>query len=385
MKIVCATSVAMGQEAFSTLGDVVMVPERSITAAVVRDADALIIRSKVRVNRDLLDGSRVSFVGTATAGTDHLDLDYCGGRDMACVSAPGCNANSVAEYIVAALLAVARRHAFRLEGRTLGIVGVGHVGTRVARMAGALGLRVLLNDPPRAAAEGLRDLRPLAEVLAGSDLVTLHVPLTTGGDYATRHLVDCRFLSQLKPGCFFLNASRGEVVDEDCLLLALDQGWIGRAVLDVFECEPRLRPEVAARADLISPHIAGYSFEGRLRGTEMCYRAACRFFEREATWDPAAIYGARRGRITVSARGRQDEEVLHTLVRSAYDVEADDRALRGGLEADDVQRGRHFQQLRSAYPERHEFPAYDVVLEEAEPGLRERVRGLGFHLEETGL
>lgn len=381
MKIICATSVALGQEAFSTLGDVVMVPERSITAAVVRDADALIIRSKVRVNRELLEGSRVSFVATATAGTDHLDLDYCSARDLVCVSSPGCNANSVAEYVVAALLWLARRHAFRLEGRTLGLVGVGHVGRRVAELARALGLRVLLNDPPRAAAEGLRELRPLAEVLSGSDIVSLHVPLTTAGDHATHHLVDCRFLSQLKPGCVFLNASRGEVVDEDCLLLAMEQGWVARAVLDVFECEPRLRRDVAARADLITPHIAGYSFEGRLRGTEMCYRAACRFFEREPRWNPAPIYGTRRGRVTLSARGREEEEVLQALVRAAYDVEADDRALRAGLDADDVQRGRHFQQLRSAYPERHEFPAYEVALEEAAPALRERVRALGFQLE----
>lgn len=381
MKIVCATSVALGQEAFATMGDVAMVPEREITPAIVRDADALITRSKVRINAQLLEGSRVSFVATATAGTDHIDADYVAARALACVSAPGCNANSVGEYVVAALLTLAQRHAFRLEGRTLGVVGVGHVGARVTALARALGMNVLLNDPPRAAAEGLPELRPLDDVLAAADVLSLHVPLTLAGGHATHRLVNDRFLSRLKPGCLFINASRGEVVDEDCLLQALDRGWVSRAVLDVFEGEPRLRRDVAARADLISPHIAGYSFEGRVRGTEMCYRAACRFFGREPAWDPAFIYSASRGRLRASCRGRDPEEVLLSLVKAAYDIEADDRALRAGLDADDAQRGRHFQRVRSAYPERHEFPGYAVALEDADPGLRSRVRGLGFHLE----
>ncbi len=378
MKIICASSLALGREIFSTLGDVTVVPERDITADVVRDADALIVRSKVRVNRELLEGSRVSFVGTATAGTDHFDIPWLEEQGLAWTAAPGSNARSVAEYVVAALLRLAVRHHFSLEGKRLAVVGVGNVGRRLADLAPALGLQVLLNDPPRAALEPDQPLRPLEDILPQADIVSLHVPLTLEGPYATRHLVDCRFLSALKPGCLFVNASRGEVVDEDSLLLALRQGWVSRSVLDVFEREPRLRCEVAVQADLISPHIAGYSYEGRVNGTHLCYEAACRFFEREASWRPAPADCPSCPAIQVDARGRRAEEVLDAVVRVAYDIEADDAALRSGLVEDDVERGRHFQKLRGQYPNRYEFGAWPVALRGADDALRERVRALGF-------
>lgn len=380
MKIVCASSLALGREMFSTLGEVVVLAERDINAEAVRDADALIVRSKVRVTRELLHGSRVSFVGTATAGTDHMDLPWLEEHGVAWTSAPGSNARSVAEYVVAVLLRVAVRHSLSLEGRKLALVGVGHVGRAVAEVAPALGLEVLLNDPPRASLEQASSLRPLDEVLAQADIVSLHVPLTGDGPYATRHLVDCRFLSQLKPGALFINASRGEVVDEESLLLALGQGWISHAILDVFEQEPRLRCDVAAQADLVTPHIAGYSYEGRVRGTQMCYEAACRFFEKEATWRSTPADRPTCATLHVEARGRRPEEVLDTLVRAAYDVQADDRALRAGLVADDVERGRHFQKLRGQYPHRYEFAAWPVELVGADPVLSARVRALGFRL-----
>jgi erythronate-4-phosphate dehydrogenase len=380
MKIVCASSLALGREMFSTLGDVVVLPERDINAEVVREADALIVRSKVRITRELLEGSRVSFVGTATAGTDHMDLPWLEEHGVAWTAAPGSNARSVAEYVAAALLRIAVRHSLSLEGKKLALIGVGHVGRAVAELAPALGLEVLLNDPPRAAAEGLACLRPLDEVLPHADMVSLHVPLTGEGPYATRHLVDCRFLSMLKPGCLFINASRGEVVDEDSLLLALGQGWITRAILDVFECEPRLRCDVAAQADIVSPHIAGYSYEGRVKGTQLCYEAACRFFERDPTWRATPADRPACTTVQVDAQGRRPEEVLDAIVRATYDVEADDRALRAGLVEDDVERGRHFQKLRGQYPNRYEFEAWPVHLTGADPALRNRVRALGFRL-----
>jgi erythronate-4-phosphate dehydrogenase len=378
MKIICASSLALGREIFSTLGEVTVVPERDITAEVVRDADALIVRSKVRVNRELLEGSRVSFVGTATAGTDHFDVPWLEEHGLAWTSAPGSNARSVAEYVVAALLRLAVRHPVSLEGKRLAIVGVGNVGRRLADLAPALGLEVLLNDPPRAAVESDPALRSLEEILPQADIVSLHVPLTLEGPYATRHLVDCRFLSLLKPGCLFVNASRGEVVDEDSLLLALRQGWVSRSVLDVFEREPRLRCEVAIQADLISPHIAGYSYEGRVNGTHLCYEAACRFFEREATWRASPADCPSCPAIQLDARGRRVEEVLDAVVRVAYDIEADDAALRSGLVEDDVERGRHFQKLRAQYPNRYEFGAWPVAVRGADDVVRERLRALGF-------
>lgn len=380
MNILCASSLALGREIFSTLGDVTVLPERDINAAAVRDFDALIIRSKVRANRELLEGSRVSFVGTATAGTDHLDIPWLEEQGIAWTDAPGCNARSVAEYVVTALLRLAARHAVPLEGKTLAIVGVGHVGRCLADLAPALGLRVLLNDPPRAALESLASLRPLEEILPAADIVSLHVPLTLTGDHATNRMVNCRFLSALKPGCWFINASRGEVVDEESLLLARDRGWVSRMVLDVFVREPRLRLDLARRADLISPHIAGYSFEGRVNGTHLCYEAACRFFEKDATWRPQPGDRPPRPVLGMDARNRDTVELLDALVRRVYDIEEDDAHLRSGLVEDDVERGRHFQKLRGNYPDRYEFGAWPVELIGGEPAQREAIRSLGFGL-----
>lgn len=380
MNIVCASSLAMGREVFSTLGRVRVLPEREIDRAAIQDADALVVRSKVRVDAALLEGSRVSFVATATAGTDHVDLAYLEERGIAWASAPGCNANSVAEYIVTALFALAARHGGVLEGRTVAVVGVGHVGRRVADFARALGLRVVMNDPPRAMTEPGGGFLPLEEILPRADIVTLHVPLEAGGPFPTRGMVDCRFLSMVKPGCTFINASRGEVVDEDALLLAMDQGVVSRSVLDVFATEPRLRVDVARRADLVTPHIAGYSWEGRVKGTLMCYDAACRFFERVPEWRPGGDHGAPRGHLDADAAGRTAEDVLSELCRRACPIESDDRALRAGLVEDDIERGRHFQKLRMQYPERYEFPAWNVRLRGADPGIRARVHALGFRV-----
>jgi erythronate-4-phosphate dehydrogenase len=200
VKIVCASSVLSGREAFATLGEVVVAPERAISADLVRDADALITRSKVKVDRRLLDQSRVTFVGTATAGTDHFDIPFLEEKQIRWCAAPGCNANSVAEYVAAALLALANRFDIRLGGRTIAIVGAGNVGRRVAEIATAMGLHVLLNDPPLAAATGDPAYRPLDEVLAKADIVSLHVPLTDDGPCPTRKMVDARFFSRIKPG-----------------------------------------------------------------------------------------------------------------------------------------------------------------------------------------
>ena len=378
MKIVCATSVTLGREAFSTLGEVAWVPEREITAEVVRDADLLIGRSKVKLDRALLDGSRVAFAATATAGVDHVDAAYLEERQIAWTSAPGSNANSVAEWVAAGLLHLATRHGVALEGKTLGIIGVGNVGTRVAALAPALGLRVLLNDPPRAAAEPGAMWCELDALLAQADIVTLHVPLTDAGPYATRALVDCRFLSNLKTGAIFLNASRGEVVDEDCLRLAVDQDCVSHALLDVFAREPDVDPRTAAIADLVTPHIAGYSYEGRVRGTDQCYRAACRFLEVEPRWSPPPLPHDEARVLDADPRGRTDLDVLAELVARAYDITADDRALRAGLGPDEAARRARFQALRAHYADRLEFPAFTTRVPATHPTLAARLSRLGF-------
>ena len=381
MNIVCASSVTLGREAFSTLGDVTWIAERDITPALVREADLLITRSKVKLTRALLQESRVTFVATATAGVDHMDIDFLNERSIAWVSAPGSNANSVAEWVAAALLHLATHHAFELEGKTLGIIGVGNVGSRVAAIAPALGLRVLLNDPPRAAAEPGSMWCDLSTLLAQSDIVTLHVPLTESGPCATREMVDCRFLSSMKPGAIFLNAARGEVVDEDCLRLGLEQHWINHALLDVFAHEPDVDPGTMSAATLATPHIAGYSYDGRVRGTEMCYRAACRFLEVEPRWSPPPAPGDPARVFDIDPTGRSPIDILASVVSRAYDIAGDDHALRAEMTADETARRSHFQSLRMHYPDRHEFPAYTVRLAPPSPLLASRLSRMGFQVE----
>ncbi|MFH0908498.1 MAG: 4-phosphoerythronate dehydrogenase [bacterium] len=380
MKIICASSVLLGKEAFSTLGEVIVVPEKAITREVVRDADALITRSKVRVDGELMKDSHVSFVGTATAGTDHLDIPYLEEHQIHWCSAPGCNANSVAEYLVAALLSLASRYGMPLAEKTLAVIGVGHVGRRVVEIGRGLGLNVLQNDPPLFAATNDPVFRPLDEVLPQADIVTLHLPLTEQGPHATKKMVDSRFFAKVKPGCVFVNASRGEVVDEPALLHAYDHGVVMHGLLDVWDGEPSISADLLNRMDIGTPHIAGYSYEGKLNGTARVYREACNFFEVQSTWAPEPDIAPQD--IRIDAREQSDVDVLWEMVQHAYDIESDDFALRAGMRGREEGRAAHFERLRAQYPTRREFPSVHVRLAHASARLAIKAAALGFKVEQ---
>lgn len=381
MKIVCCSNMPYAREAFSTLGDVLSKDGRAIRREDLMDAVCLATRSTTQVNRELLEGTAVRFVGTATIGTDHMDLEYLQGRGVQWCFAPGCNANSVAEYVAAALLRLATRHGFRLHGKTIGVVGVGNVGSLVARRAEALGLRVLRNDPPRQRAMGAagQEFVSLDRVLAESDIVTLHVPLTREGEDRTFQMADESFFQRLKPGAIFINAARGPVVRTDSLLGALGSGRVSHAVIDTWEGEPAFRPDLLQRVDLATPHIAGHSFEGKAMGTVMVYREACRFLGVPAAWRPDALLPAPVvPHIELDAAGMTDEEALWALVRQVYDIEADDARMRKDLPADTAGRAARFDALRKNYPMRREFRFTQVALRNAAETLQHKVRDLGF-------
>lgn len=367
------------EEAFRTLGEVKVLAPREITPERAHDVDLLAVRSTTRVNRTLLAGSRVRFVGTATIGIDHLDTAYLEKEGIAWCSAAGCNANSVSEYFVTALLCLGRRHGLALAGKTVGVIGVGNVGSLVVRKAEALGLRVLQNDPPRRDTTGDPIFRPLDEVLADADIVTLHVPVTKAGAYPTARMADRRFFERMKPGGVFVNAARGGVMDSDALLSALDKGMVSRAVLDTWEGEPVFRPDVLAKADLGTPHIAGHSFEGKVMGTVMVYREACRFLGLEPTWTPDGLLPPPLvPEIRMAALDRAEEALLDEIVRQVYDIEADDRRLREIAGRDPRERAEGFEQQRQTYPIRREFRFTRVVLPSSAPSLEGKLRGLGF-------
>jgi erythronate-4-phosphate dehydrogenase len=381
MKIVCSSTLACAREAFCGLGDVTVLEDRRISARDVREADALIVRSTTPVTRALLEQSRVRFAGTATIGTDHMDLPFLEQRGIRWCHAPGCNASSVSEYFTAALLCLAARNGFALRGRTVGVIGAGAVGTRVARKAELLGMRVLLNDPPRQRAEAPAGSRfvPLDALLRHADVVTLHVPLTSEGEDRTLHLADESFFARLKPGAIFFNAARGAVVRTDDLLAALATGRVKHAVIDTWEGEPAYRKDLLARVDLGTPHIAGHSLEGKVRGTHQVYLEACRFFGVPPAWSPEPLLQRPNGPAAPVPPAPADEvETLWKAVRAAYDIEADDRRLREGCVDDPARRAEHFDSLRRNYPERREFPAFRVDPAAPDSPARDILRQLGF-------
>lgn len=377
LKIIADENIPFAREAFCGLGDVTLIAGRDATPALLRDCDLFFCRSVTKVNRALLEGSRARFVATATIGFDHVDRDYLKQRGIAFASAPGSNANSVAEYIVAAMLVLARRGGFTLEGKTLGVVGVGNVGSRVVRKAEALGLRVLQNDPPLARQTGDRRFVPL-EALLDADFLTFHVPLTKEGEDATVHMVDASFLRRMKPTAYLLNSSRGPVVATQSLKEALGERRIAGAVLDVWEGEPIIDLGLLAQVAIGTPHIAGYSFDGKVAATEMIYRAACEVVGVKPTWDPAAIMPPPgHPRLEIECAGRPNEDVLRDAVLTIYDIESDDRALRQSPQPP-AERGAYFDRLRKVYPERREFQNTALVLRGASEALKAKLAGIGF-------
>lgn len=371
MKTVVAETVLLGCEAFETLGDVTVVPDRQIGPEHLKGVDCLVVRSKTKVTADLLAGSSVRFAGTATAGFEHVDFPWLEKNGIGWCAAPGCNADSVADYMTAALLTLHAGYGVELEGKTLGIIGVGQVGSRVARRAEALGLRVLLNDPPRAAREGDCGFCGLESLLAESDIVTLHVPLIKEKPWPTGRMADCRFFEQMKRGAVFVNASRGKVLDADALLLAKERGIISHAVLDVWDPEPAIRADVLAAATIGTPHIAGHSFEGKLNGTVQVYQEACRYFETAPVWNPAPLLPKPAvPELHIDSRGKAVLAVLAEAVAAVYDLRAD------CLTGHDIER---FDRLRADYRIRREFKNTTVFLSEPRSDLKNRLVQAGFN------
>lgn len=380
MRIICDRNMPFAREAFGTLGETVIADGRHLRPADVRDATILAVRSTTKVTPQLLEGSAVRFVGTATIGTDHMDIAYLDRHGIRWCFAPGCNANSVSEYLVSALLCLAARHGLELRGKTIGVVGVGNVGRRVVEKAEALGMTVLMNDPPRARAEdpGGRIFASLDRVARESDVLTLHVPLTREGPDRTVHMIDRDLLGLVKTGCVLVNAARGPVVDTDALLEAMAEGRVAHAVLDTWEGEPSYRQDMLRRADIGTPHIAGHSFEGKVMGTVMVYEEACRFLGKRPAWSHVPLMPPPPVPRVDCEPAASESGTLWNAVARVYDVRQDDRRLRD-LAPGEIPE-KHFDRLRGHYPMRREFPCTTVRLMSAAPDLARTLGGLGFQV-----
>lgn len=382
MLIVADEQIPYVQDAFGSIGTVRILPGRTITAEAVRDATVLLVRSVTPVTSALLDGSRVRFVGTATAGVDHIDRTYLKARGIGFACAAGANANAVAEYVMASLLLLATRFGFSLEGKTMGIIGVGHIGSLVCDKARALKIVPVLNDPPRAQHRADERYRPLDDALA-CDIVTLHVPLIDRGPFTTIHLLNARTLAQLTPSTILLNTARGPVIDNECLLQRLRRNAIGPTVLDVWEHEPNLSWALAQQVSLGTPHIAGYSLDGKAEGTHMLYHAVCRHFALPPSWSPArSLPPPSIPFLEIQATGKSDEQVLSDLATRVYNPVEDDLRLRQLLRLPLLQRPHAFDALRAQYPIRREFHRTTVRVIDGMPSLIQKIQGLGFRVEE---
>jgi len=376
VRIVADSSIPFAAEACAGLGEVEVLNAGELSAERLRDCDLLLCRSSRRVDAGLLDGTRVRFVATATSGTDHVDLEYLERRGIAFAGAAGSNADSVSEYVVSALLVLAERLGRRLRDMTAGVVGVGHVGSRVVAMAEALGMTVLRNDPPLRRRTGDARFRPLDELM-DADVITLHVPLTHTGPDATFHMAGEEFLTKMRPGAVFINTSRGAVADSAALHAALDSARPAAVVLDVWENEPHVDTALLGKVAIGTPHIAGYSFDGKVNGTKRVYDAACRFLGVPAAWTPdAAMPRPPVPRLELAAEGRDDEDVVREAVLALYDVRTDDAAFR--KTPSDETRGEFFSSFRRGYRQRWEFHNTVLSLRGGSAGLRSQLAGLGF-------
>jgi len=381
MLIIADNNIPFAKEAFSHIGEVRTVQGRGLTADQVAGADVLLLRSTVKIDGELLADCEPKFVGTATIGTDHVDQKYLASRGIPFASAPGSNADSVAEYWSCAVLLVAARLGWELAGRTAGVVGVGNVGRRVARRARALGMEVLECDPPLARESGSDRYRPLEELLQVSDIITMHVPLNRQGPDATLQLADRDFFAKLKPGAVFVNTSRGKVHSGAALRNAIDSGRLTAAILDVWENEPEVDLELVSRVDVATPHIAGHSLDGKVNGTHMLYRRTCQVLGAKEQWKPEdSLPDPERPRLELDGAVFDAQLTATEAALSVYPIAEDDRRMRRVLTLPAADRAALFTSMRVDYPVRRGFHNIRVALKNGDTEQRQALAGLGFQV-----
>jgi erythronate-4-phosphate dehydrogenase len=354
VKILADQNIPLVADAFADLGEVRLMPGREIRPEHLRDRQCLITRTVTRVNQDLLRDSAVEFVGTATIGTDHIDLDYLQQANIKCSNAAGCNAEGAAEYVVSGLFALSRRLDFDPFRLKAGIVGVGNVGSRLFARLDTLGIECLLCDPPvQESGKSGQGFVDFETILRECDFVSLHVPLTTSGPHPTHHLLNAARLRSLREGCLLVNAARGAVVDNAALLSLLRERSDLRVFLDTWEHEPGVSRELLRQVDLATPHIAGYSVEGRLRGTQMVLDAACNHFGLKSGWHMSQQLPAAKQVLLEPVESTL--AAWQDLFRQHLDIEQDHAAFNAGASLAEADFARHFDGLRRVYPERVEY------------------------------
>ena len=375
MKIIIDDKIPYIRGAFEEVAEVVYLPGPKTTPEVVKDADVIITRTRTNCNEKLLGGSTVKFIATATIGYDHIDTDYCEKAGIKWTNAPGCNSKSVEQYIASALMVLAETHHLQLKDLCIGIVGVGNVGSKVANVCRLVGMKVLLNDPPRERAEGSGTFVSIDKIKDEADIITLHVPLNINGEDATFHLGNEPFLSTLKRKPFLINSCRGEVIETNAVKSALKSGQLAGFVCDCWENEPDIDLELLALTALATPHIAGYSKDGKATGTRMTVHAISDFFALGLNnWLPEGVELPKHPVIGLDGTGMNEQDIISKAILSTYDIRNDDVLFRNNVSL--------FEQLRGDYPTRREYPAYTIIPVNVGNHVTEILNKLGFKINE---
>ncbi len=355
IKIIADNKIPFLEGLFDEIASIEFLPANEINNLKIKNADALIIRTRTKCNESLLKNTNVQFIATATIGFDHIDTEYCKKNNIIWRNSAGCNAESVEQYMYSALLNLAQKHQFTLAGKTLGIIGVGNVGKRVENIAKKLQMNVLLNDPPRQLLENTTDFVDLETIQKKADIITLHTPLIKSGTFKTFHLVDSDFIDKLKPTTFLINTSRGEVIDNNALEIALSRKQIAGAVLDVWENEPEINENLLKLVSFATPHIAGYSADGKANCTWNSFVAICDFFKLKVEQNKQILIPLpEKTNFEIDCSHKNIEQIKTKIINISYNIQNDDKNLR--------QNSKNFENLRNNYPLRRKLSIFDYKL-----------------------
>jgi erythronate-4-phosphate dehydrogenase len=371
LKIVADSKIPFLEGALEKVAQVVYLPGSKITRDNLVDADALIVRTRTKCNEALLKGTSVKFIASATIGYDHIDTDYCNTNAIAWTNAPGCNSASVKQYIASVIAEIIKVEKKSFSDITLGIVGVGNVGSKIYEMSKILGIKTLLNDPPRQRKEGEDGFTDIESLISESDIITLHVPLTADGIDKTLHMTNSQFFAKIKKGAWFINTSRGEVMETQSLIRALESNRINGAVIDVWENEPNINLKLLELAHIATPHIAGYSADGKANGTAMSVQAISKFFNLGMdNWQPNNVPQAKQSSLTINCKDKFKEQIFCELSSFAYNIKTDSDRLKKSPET--------FEQQRDNYPIRREPENLEIIAKDALTPLKDMIQSLGF-------
>ena len=377
MKIVADKSIPVVKSLFSTIGDVLLVDGMNISRVELADADILIVRTVTKVNRTLLANTNTRFVASAASGLDHIDMEYLDEQRIGFAYAAGCNARSVAEYVLSSLFVLRDQYGFDLSDKKVGIIGCGNVGSMVSQFLQLLGISCLINDPPMQQKTGDPAYCGLDEIV-GADVITLHVPLMSAGRYPTNKLVNESFLSALQPDVILINTSRGGVIDEDALYRFIEANPDSSTVLDVWENEPEINASLLKKIDIGTAHISGYSIDARIMATWSIFHQVCNFFNKNVNDIIKPVLPEKDIiKLTLSS-DQSDIDNIQMAVLASYDVRNDDTAMRNMLEISEDERSTFFSGLRKNYPIRREFLAMNVCVKKVSDSLTRILSGLGF-------